>query len=300
MSGRGATGFRHLILVDRGGTHVARITAQPLELPRFPRLSPDGRRLALTIGPSNSGQIWVYDLAGPVRPRQLTFQDHNLLPIWSPDGNRIVFLSSATSDQILSISADGSATEPDRVLAHQNLAGPRDWSPDGAFILFAEMRHLHLLNWTDGKTRPWLQTRFAEADGRFSPHRGQWLAYTSDQSGTEEVWVRPFPGPGAPVPVSSGGGHDPVWSRDGKEVFYLNGPKILSARVIPGATFRVDPPRVLFERGSYGSPIAGRVYDVAPDGRFVMIENEPNDNTTPASIVVIRNWQETLGALEKR
>jgi serine/threonine-protein kinase len=300
VSGRGATGFRHLIWVDRGGTQVARITAQPLELPRFPRLSPDGRRLALTIGPSNAGQIWVYDLVGSVRPRQLTFQDHNLLPIWSPDGNRIVFLSSATSDQILSISADGSATEPDRVLAHQNLAGPRDWSPDGAFILFAEMRHLHLLNWTDGKTRPWLQTRFAEADGRFSPHRGQWLAYTSDQSGTEEVWVRPFPGPGAPVPVSSGGGHDPVWSRDGKEVFYLNGPKILSARVIPGATFRVDPPRVLFERGSYGSPIAGRVYDVAPDGRFVMIENEPNDNTTPASIVVIRNWQETLGALEKR
>jgi serine/threonine-protein kinase len=300
VSGRAATGFRHLIWVDRGGTHVARITAQPLELPRYPRLSPDGRRLALTIGPSNAGQIWVYDLAGSVQPLRLTFQDHNLFPIWSPDGTRIVFMSLTNSNQVLSIPADGSAMEPERLITHQNPDAPEDWSPDNAFILFREMRHLHLLHLADGKIRPWLQTRFGEVDGRFSPHGGQWLAYTSDQSGTEEVWVRPFPGPGAPVRVSSGGGHEAVWSRDGKEIFYLNDPKILSARVVPGATFRVDPPQVLFERGSYGSPIGGRVYDVAPDGRFVMIENEPNHNTTPASIVVIRNWQETLEAREER
>jgi serine/threonine-protein kinase len=299
VSGRGATGFRHLIWVDHGGTHVARITAQPLELPRYPRLSPDGRRLALTIGPTNAGQIWVYDLAGSVRPRKLTFQDHNLFPIWSPDGKRIVFMSLTNSDQVLSIPADGSAMEPERLITHQNPDAPEDWSPDNAFILFREMRHLHLLHLADGKIRPWLQTRFAEVDGRFSPN-GQWLAYTSDQNGTEEVWVRPFPGPGAPVQVSSGGGHEAVWSRDGKEIFYRNDLKTLSARVVPDAPFRVDPPQVLFERGPYGSPIGGRVYDVAPDGRFVMIENEPNDNTTPASIVVIRNWQETLTAREKR
>jgi serine/threonine-protein kinase len=295
-SGRGAPAPRHLIWVDRRGTRVARIAAQPLELPRYLRLSPDGRRLALTIGPGNAGQIWVYDLAGSVQPFRLTFQDHNLFPIWSPDGKRIVFISRASSDQVLSIPADGSATEPERVMmTDQSPAVPRDWSPDGAFILFEEIRHLHLLHLTDGKTRRWLQTPFSETDGRFSPD-GQWLAYTSDQSGGAEVWVRPFPGPGAPVQVSSGGGYDAVWSRDGKEVFYRNGSKILSARVVPGTTFREDAPRVLFESESYVSPSTARAYDVAPDGRFVMSESEPNGNTTPASIVVILNWSKELKA----
>jgi serine/threonine protein kinase len=292
VSGRGATATRHLVWVDRRGTHVAQIVAQPLELPRYPRLSPDGRRLALTIGPSTAGQIWVYDLAGSAQPLRLTFQDHNLFPIWSPDGKRIVFISRASSDQIFSIPADGSATEPERVIANQNPAVPRDWSPDGAFILFQEMRHLHLLHLTDGKTRRWLQTPFAELDGRFSPD-GQWLAYTSDQSGSAEVWVRPFPGPGAPVRVSPDGGRDPVWSRDGKELFYRNDLKILSARVVPDITFRVEAPQAPLFEGRFDSG-SERAYDVAPDGRFVMIENEPNDNTTSASIVVVLNWSEEL------
>ena len=209
-----------------------------------------------------------------------------------------MFLSRASSDQLLSIPADGSATEPEQVIALKDLHQPSDWSLDN-FILFREMRQLYLLHVTDGKTRRWLQTPFSESDGRFSPD-GKWLAYASDQSGKEEVLVRPFPGPGAPVPVSSGGGHDPAWSRDGNEVFYRNGPKILSARVVPGTTLRVDAPQVLFEYEPYGSSAGERTYDVAPDGRFVMIENEPTDHTTQASIVVIRNWQETLGAPEKR
>jgi eukaryotic-like serine/threonine-protein kinase len=159
------------------------------------------------------------------------------------------------------------------------------------------MHHLHLRDVTDGKTHRWLQTPFEESDGRFSPD-GPWLAYTSNQSGSADVWVRPFPRPGPPVRVSPDGGYDAVWSRDGKELFYRNGHKILSARVVPDATFRTETPRVLFEGGFEPGSWAG--YDVAPNGRFVMIEREPNDNTTPASIVVIRNWQETLRAREKR
>lgn len=81
VSGRGATATRHLLWVDRRGTHVAQIVAQPLELPRYPRLSPDGRRLALTTGPTTAGQIWIYDLAGSVQPLRLTHEDHNLFPI---------------------------------------------------------------------------------------------------------------------------------------------------------------------------------------------------------------------------
>jgi serine/threonine-protein kinase len=299
VSGRAATAMHHLIWVDRRGTLLARITVQPVEQPRFLRLSRDGQRLALTIGSGSSGQIWVYYLTGSEKPRKLTFQDHNLFPIWSPDGTRIMFMSLANSDQVLSILADGSATEPEREVATSSPAAPSDWSPDNV-LLYREMGHLQLLHLADRKTHPWLQqTQFLEGDGRFSPN-GLWLAYTSNQSGHDEVWVRPFPGPGKPVQVSSGGGHDAVWSGDGKEVFYRYGLKMLSARVVPGAVFRVDPPRVLFERGSYTPSNASRMYDVAPDGRFVMTENEPNDNTTPPSIVVIRNWQETLRAREKR
>jgi len=294
--GRAATATRHLIWVDRPGTHVAQIAAEPVELPRYPRLSPDGRRLALTIGPSNFGQIWIYDLAGSAQPLRLTFQDHNLFPIWSPNGKRIVFTSRGNSEQMLSISADGSGTAPERVIANQNPAVPRDWSLDGAVILFQQLRQLHLLQLPDGKDRRWLQTPFAESDGRFS-HDGQWLAYTSDQSGSAEVWVRPFPGPGAPVRVSPDGGHDAVWSHDGKELFYRNGLKMLAARVVPDATLRVEAPRVLFEVG-FETAASERAYDVAPDGRFVMSANEPNDNTTPASIVVVLNWAKELKSRE--
>jgi dipeptidyl aminopeptidase/acylaminoacyl peptidase len=290
VSGGAATALGHLIWVDRRGQDVARIGAQPLEFPRFLRLSPDGRRLALTIGPSNAGQIWIYDLAGSVQPLRLTFQDHNVFPLWSPDGKRIVFSSRA---QILSIPADGSATDPERVITSQYPPVPHDWSPDGSVILFEELRHLHLLHVADGKTRRWLQTPFAERDGRFSPD-GQWLAYTSDQSGSTEVWVRPFPGPGAPVQISPDGGQFAVWSRDGKELFYRNGLKILLARVVPDATFHVEAPRALFE-SVFHDP-SSRLFDVAPDGRFVMIEDEPNYNTTPASIVVVLNWSKELKA----
>ena len=188
---------------------------------------------------------------------------------------------------MLSIPADGSATEPSRLMADADPAVPRDWSPDSAFILFQEMRHLHLLSVADGKTRRWLQTPFAETDGRFSPD-GQWLAYTGDQSGRAEVWVRPFPGPGAPIRVSSDGGHDAVWSRDGKELLFRSGPRMLSARVAPGVTFRADAPEVLFEGGF--DPSLERVYDIAPDGRFVMFERGPRDDTASASIVMVLNW----------
>jgi len=117
---------------------------------------------------------------------------------------------------------------------------------------------------------------------------------TSDQSGSTEVWVRPFPDPDAPVRVSPDSGHNPIWSRDGKELFDRNGLKILSARVVPDVTLRVQAPRALFEGGF--DPRSERAYDVAPDGRFVMIENEPDGNTTSASIVVVLNWFKELKA----
>jgi Tol biopolymer transport system component len=197
---------------------------------------------------------------------------------------------------MFSIPADGSATEPEPLTTSENVRLPLAWSPDGAFVLFNEISgqtraDLQLLQVSDKKTRPWLQTPFSENEGRFSPD-GHWVAYASNQTGKFEVWVRPFPGPGAPVRVSSDGGRNPVWSGDGKELFYDNGSKVLSARVVSEVPdFRVETPRMLFEGGFVQGSM--RSFDVAPDGRFMMIEANAT-TATSASIVVVHDWFDEL------
>jgi len=151
------------------------------------------------------------------------------------------------------------------------------------------------LHMTDKEPTPWLKTDFVERAARFSPD-GHWVTYVSNQTSNDEVWVRPFPGPGSPVRVSNNGGHDPVWSPDGTELFYDNGPELLSARVLEHQTdFRVDAPEVLFKGGfvQYADNAPG-TFDVAPDGRFLMIA--PNDAAPASTIVVVANWFEELKA----
>jgi eukaryotic-like serine/threonine-protein kinase len=299
VSGRNAGVGGRPVWVDRRGVRVARVVEQPLEEPRYPRLSPDGGRLALTVGPFARGNVWIYDLNRAAQPLKLTFQGHNIFPIWSPDGKRIVFLSpSGSSNHMLSIPSDGSGTDPERLTTSESVKVPLAWSPDGALVLFTETASrtrsdLWLLQMSDRTTRPWLQTPLDETDGRFSPD-GHWIAYVSDQTGRPEVWVRPFPGPGAPVRVSPDGGRNPMWSRDGRELFYENGPKVLSTPVVTQESdLRVGTPRMLFEGGFV--PGSARSFDVGPDGRFLMIE--ANDTATSASIVVVQNWFEELKRL---
>lgn len=150
---------------------------------------------------------------------------------------------------------------------------------------------------SERKPKPWIGTNFEEDEAAFAPN-GTWVAYVTDQIGSFEVFVRPFPGPGYPIRVSPGGGHDPVWSRDGKELFYQNSGQLLSAEVIEWEpVLRFKPARELFEGGFVpyvtGTP---RTYDVAPDGRFVMIE--PNETASvEASLILVKNWHEELKRL---
>src|SRR5262249_17781862 len=156
----------------------------------------------------------------------------------------------------------------------KNIQIPLSWSPDGQLLLFREISartsdDIWVLSQTgDRKATPWLQTDFVEDDARFSPN-GHWVAYVSDQTGQSEVWVRPFQGPGSPIRVSSSGGFDPVWSRDGKELFYEMDGKLMSVEVTAqGSDLNVKQPRALFKGGF----MPGRGgYDVSPDGRFLMI-----------------------------
>jgi serine/threonine protein kinase/Tol biopolymer transport system component len=298
VAGHDAGRSRRLMWVDRSGKRVAYVASQPLEGARNPRLSPDGRRLALTVGRNGEGDVWIYDLAGGAQPLKLTFQGHNSFAVWSPDSKQIALLSTASGrGHMYVIPADGSVQQPARLTTGDGSEVPVDWSPDGASVLFADNTHLQILRVSDRTTRRWLSTPFTDIAGRFSPD-GRWVAYESNQTGRMDVWVRPFPGPGAPVRISSDGGLDPIWSRDGKELFYHSGTAMFSARIVSGmAGFLVDPPRVLFEGGFVhgDDDSALRFVDVAADGRFLMIE--PTDPAGPASIIVVQHWDANLERL---
>ena len=140
-------------------------------------------------------------------------------------------------------------------------------------------------------SRPYLATPFSEFNAMFSPN-GRWLAYTSDESGRREVYVRPFPGPGQKWPISQGGGQEPAWSPDGRELFYLSDDRMMVAAVETEPTFRTEPPRELFEGRFFGGGF--RAYDLSLDGRrFLMIE-EAEERPERLQIVVIPNWLEEV------
>ena len=298
VAGHNAGASRRLSWVDRTGGRTAYVVNQPVDGARNPRLSPDGRRLAVTLGRNGQGDVWIFDIAGGAQPLKLTFQGHNSFPVWSPDAKQIAFLSMANSSgHVFVLPSDGSVTKPERLTMGESAELPTAWSPDGAFVLFGGATNVFVLQMNGRKTQRWLSTPFHEFGARFSPD-GRWVAYVSDQTGPLELWVRPFAGPGAPVRVSSGGGHDPVWSHDGKELFYHQGSKVFSARVaLQGAGIRVDAPAMLFEGGFVHDDTDAniRFFDVAADGRFLMIE--PTDSGKPASIVVAPHWDKPLRRL---
>lgn len=229
--------------------------------------------------------------------RKLTFQDHNTFPIWSSDGKQIIFLSvTRTGGYMFSIPSDGSALQPERVAGGLERDLPLASSPDGAYFLFRRNDDLWLLKIHERSARAWIPTPFNEHAGSFSPD-GRWVLYSSNQSARTEVWVRPFPG-GAPVQVSSDGGHDPVWSRDGKEIFYENGGNLMSARVLSEVpVFQLAPPQVLFQGGFAhdDTDLAIRFFDAALDGRLLMIEQAGASN--PAAIVLLQHWDQELNRL---
>jgi serine/threonine-protein kinase len=298
-----------LVWRSRGG-EVEAITEEPLAGPRYLRLSPDGRRLALTTGRGSDGDLWIYPLDGRP-PAPLTFEAHNRHPVWDPAGTQVAFTSTrAGTPSLFLIPADGSTLEPAPLLP---AAGPRtagDWSPDGGELLFSEEgrdTRVDILGVSPdgGEPRLVVATPSVEREPRISPD-GRWLAYVSNVSGSVEVWVRAYPGPGAPVRVSPGGGWEPAWARDGRELFYLEGApgdpgvRMMGVTVETDGDFRAGPPQVVVDGGFVTYVEASGFYDVAPDGRFVMIEaagNEQDDEALPQEIILIQNWMRELARL---
>jgi Tol biopolymer transport system component len=281
-----------LILVDRSG--AAREAGADTGLYYAPRLSPDGRRVALTRWTDinfNAQDVWVVDLVQRTRTR-LTFDTTASWPVWTPDGRRIAYRRSLA---IYWVPADGSGTPESLVTA------PGGWRP-AAFELGGRALSFQGVPAQQSKVGIWrlglaggetpqqiLGGAFHNYAPSLSPD-GRWLAYVSDESGRFEVYVRPYPGPGGRWQVSLDGGTEPVWSPAGREIFYRNGDRMMAATVRTVGGFEVGGRVRLFE-GAYET-VAGQVqytnYDVTRDGRtFVMLQQVQG---TAQSLFVTLNW----------
>ena len=263
-----------------------------------PRLSPDGTRLAVDFGDPDR-EIWVFDLRRGVKTR-LTFTGTDAAPVWSPDGTRIAFaaLSSGERSEVFDKKSNGEGQNEPLDVTADNKA-PTDWSPDGHFLLldydFSALSQLYVLPLTgDRKPYPFSKSQFPQRSGHFSPD-GRWVAYSSRESGRDEVYVAPFPGPGGKWQVSSAGGRMPRWRRDGRELFFISEDDTLMAAEVETKQGKVDVKSVhpLFHINvaPEATERAGS-YDVAADGtRFVV---NANSDENPAPITLVLNWPADL------
>jgi Tol biopolymer transport system component len=295
---------RQLVWVDREG----REELLPAEKRTYvyPRISPDGSRVALDVR-DQENDIWLWDFARRSLQRFTFDPGLNRGAAWlPPDGRRLIF--SAESDGSESLfwqAADGSG-KPERLTTGQ-LGRPQSASsitPDGGLLLFAEpgqppfdLLVLRLVG--DRKSAPLLNTSYSEHNGEVSPD-GRWLAYQSDESGRNEIYVRRFPSLDSRAQVSTGGGTRPAWARNGREMFYLglNGTMMaVPVERSEGSSLVTAPPKQLF-KGEYFAIQAGRTYDVSPDGkRFLMIKDAAPRTAASPQLLVVTNWFEELKRL---
>ena len=278
-------------------------------------LSPDGARVAFSrndaqaAGKGGAGagggntDIWLYEFSRGASTR-LTFDPGlDWFAVWSPDGSRIIFSSGRDGNSNLYQKVSSGAGNEDALLKSDETKYADDWSPDGRFLMYGLGRQAGLkvlpLTGDDRKPRPYLETESA-SQARFSPD-GRYVAYTSDQSGKNEVYVRPFPtASGGKWMVSKGGGNQPHWRRDGKELFYISADSKMMAVEVAGASgaFQSGIPKVLFAAPIFGGGTATNTtrYDVTADGKKFLINSVPAETTpvTSPPITVVLNWQAGL------
>jgi serine/threonine-protein kinase len=291
----GSLASERLVWVSRNGTEQA--LAAPPHAYIYPRVSPDGRHVAVNIV-EEGVQLWLYDLARDALTRVTVGGNTNLTPAWTPDGKRIVFASNREGPtNVFWQLADGSGG-PERLTSSQYLNSPRSFSPDGQLLAYIEMNlttgyDIWVLRLSDHKAQPFLRTTFNESAPAFSPD-GHWLAYVSDESGRWEAYMQPYPGPGGKYQLSTEGGTEPVWNPNGKELFYRSADKMMAVDITTQPSISVGKPRTLFKGPYMPTPATMPYYDVSPDGkRFLMIKPS-EESTALTQIVVVENWFEEL------
>jgi eukaryotic-like serine/threonine-protein kinase len=271
---------------------------------RNPAFSPDGNRLAASIVTSNSQDIWVFDLQRKSKSRLTFAQGRSFHPTWSPDG-RWIYYSSFRDGRVYMYRrpSDGTGNE-ETILAPKGVrvAIPNSISNDGKYVAYQQVvdseksprnYDLYVLPlFGDRKPIPQLLSPFLKAWPEFSPD-GKWLAYASEETGRLEVYAMPFPGPGGKYQLSTGGGNNPKWSRDGRELFFSNDVgEVLAVDVRQnGAALQLGTPRKVLKASMVGGPEGP--FAVSPDGKKVLI-NEIGNDTVHLPLTVVTNWTAEL------
>ncbi|MDQ2674470.1 MAG: hypothetical protein M3Y40_07415, partial [Chloroflexota bacterium] len=300
----GATGVRRPVWVGRDGSEKPVDPAwQPQGIIANFALSPDGKSLALDVVRNSVSTIWVKQLpSGPYS--RLTFGDSgDMRPTWTSDGRSVLYLGETDNLGGTPMLRRADGTGAVRTL----LSGGARWGQalltrDGRWLVLRSSIFLPgggdvvAVRVGDTVTVPLVNSPALEGKMAVSPD-GRWLAYVSEESGDREVYVRPFPDAGsARWQVSASGGTDPVWSRNGRELFYISAAnEMMSVEVAPGAAFSISPPKALFSTVPYSPVGPVSAFDVHPDGRFLMLRE-----TTPAErneLILVQNW---VGEMERR
>ena len=299
------TSKHRLVWRDRTGKKTGEI-GHPQNAMRYPALSPDGRRVVVRAHGGQGRALWLHDVDRPVSQR-LTFEPGNVaLPSWSADGKLIAYsFIAGGGPKLFVLSPDGS-TKPEVLVESPGGANASHWSPDGRHVIYNVRQpetgfDLWVLDRQAkqgaGEAVPFLASSFHESNPQISPDGG-YVAYCSNESGAEETYVRRFPSGAGRWQVSENGGCQPRWSRDGKELFYVEeasaaeSTALMAVTVTAGSDFEIGRAQHLFSSASLLDIFW--TYDVAADGRFVMIEeveDDPEAQRKPA-IHITQNWYE--------
>ena len=285
---------------DAGTTRLVWVSRQGVEQPitetprryQYPRLAPDGRRAVVAA----AGDLWIQDIARATLTRLTSEQTvGNAFPVWTPDGTRVLF---RTLTGMYWTAADGSG-HPEAIAGSLSGDLPCSVSRDGDTLAFMRQnaqtsRDIYVLSLRgQPRPRPVVSTFAYEGGAQFSPD-GHWMAYASDESGQMQVYVRPFPGPDRRWPVSTQGGTQPLWNRNGKEIFYRIGNKMMVVDVSGSGDLTFSQPRQLFDQRYVFQNVSLANYDVSPDGQqFVMVKDEAGSGR----LNVVLNWTEELKRL---
>jgi serine/threonine protein kinase len=257
---------------------------------RDPRLSPDGRFLAVASDDEHNGRYYVriYDLARGITTR-LSDTVIGQTPIWSRDGKKIAY-TAVSEDAIEEIASDGSG--PAQVLLKGVNIIANDWSPDGHLVFMDSAKGLPHLGVYSAGDRRVTQLEGWLAEAQFSPD-GKWIAYimASIGLGRSDIFVQPFPGLGGRIQVSRVGGAQPRWSRDGRQIFYIQPDRKLVAVSFDPQKRAAGAPRVLFQTRIVAPTYASFQYDVSPDGRF-LINSFPSNSSSP--LTLLAGWTALL------